>query len=123
MSLKYEPSSEPLHIFVQFAKSGGPSPVVIPKYFRESLGNHNRVSNVAESLLTNIKWLSPPPSLSPSLSLYPSLSLARSLSLRMQCIGHGRRVWLWPRTFDLPLFWITSPYIAHCMGACSAKGS
>jgi len=25
-------------------------------------------------------------------------------------------------TFDLPLFLITPPYIAHCMGACSAKG-
>ena len=23
-------------------------------------------------------------------------------------------------TFDHPLFFITSPYIAHCMGACSA---
>jgi len=25
-------------------------------------------------------------------------------------------------TFDHPLFLITSPYIAHCMGACGAKG-
>ena len=25
-------------------------------------------------------------------------------------------------TFDPPLFLITYPYIAHCMGACSAKG-
>ena len=27
------------------------------------------------------------------------------------------------RTFDLPLLLITSPPTAHCMGACSAKGS
>jgi hypothetical protein len=27
------------------------------------------------------------------------------------------------RAFDLPLLLITPPCIAHCMGACSAKGS
>ena len=27
------------------------------------------------------------------------------------------------RTFDLPLLLTASPYIAHCTGACSAKGS
>ena len=28
----------------------------------------------------------------------------------------------WDTRFDLPLLFITSPYIAHCLGACSAKG-
>ena len=27
------------------------------------------------------------------------------------------------RGFDPPLLLITPPYIAHCMGACTAKGS
>ena len=26
------------------------------------------------------------------------------------------------KTFDHPLFLITPPYIAHCMGTCTAKG-
>ena len=36
--------------------------------------------------------------------------------------GGGRPESLTTRTFSQPLFLITYPYIAHCMGSCRAKG-